>query len=64
MDVEHFRNLVLLDTQHAEEKLMNSWYPKVIALFSGEEKIVNNLPNETASSFHESVTTLLGNQMR
>ena len=64
MDVEHFRNLVLLDTQQAEERLMNSWYPKLISMFSGDEKIVDNIPFDCADSFHECVSTLLGNQMR
>ena len=64
MDVEHFRNLVLLDTQHAEERLINSWYPKLISMFSGDEKIVENIPFDRADSFHECVSTLLGNQMR
>ena len=64
MDVEHFRNLVLLDIQHSEEKLMNSWYPKVIAMFSGDDRIVDNFTNESAESFHDCVTNLLGNQMR
>ena len=64
MDVEHFRNLVLLDTQQAEERLMNSWYPKLISMFSGDEKIVDNIPFDCADSFHKCVSTLLGNQMR
>ncbi len=64
MDIEHFRNIVVLDIQHSEEKLMNTWYPKVIAMFSGDHSLVNNVPIDTADSFHDCVTTLLGKQMR
>ena len=62
MDVEHFKNIVLLDTGKAEEKLMNSWYPKVIGLFSGEECISSS--SSLSASFHECVATLIGNKIR
>ena len=62
MDVDHFKNIVLLDTGKAEEKLMNSWYPKVIGLFSGEGCIVSS--SSLSESFHECVATLIGNKIR
>lgn len=64
MELERFRNVVLLDTQHAEEKLMNSWYIKVIALFSGEGKVVNHIPSGQSEAFYDCVSTLIGNHMR
>lgn len=64
MDLEHFRNVVILEVQHAEERLMNSWYPKVIGMFSGEGKIVEYIHKDSLESFYECVSTLLGNQMR
>ena len=62
MDIEHFRNIVLLDTGKADEKLMNSWYPKVIALFSGESAMVDS--TRLSDSYYDSVATLIGNKMR
>ena len=64
MELENFRNMILLDVQHAEEKLMNSWYSKVISLFSGDDKLVRNKPQEQTETFYESVSTLIGNQIR
>ena len=64
MELENFRNMILLDVQHAEEKLMNSWYSKVISLFSGDDKLVHNKPQEQTETFYESVSTLIGNQIR
>lgn len=64
MELENFRNMLLVDVQHADERLMNSWYSKVISLFSGDEKMVGNKQQEQSEAFYESVSTLIGNQIR
>ena len=64
MELERFRNMVLLDIQHTEEKLKNSWYTKVIALFSGEDKVIAHIPSAQNESFYGCVTTLIGNHIR
>ena len=63
LDVEHYKNMLLMAVEKAEERLMSGWYPKVIGLFSGESKMVGRLPASEAESFHDCVTTLLGNQV-
>lgn len=65
LDVERFSSLMTLACEKGEEKMMSSWYSKVINLFSGEQSLVGKLPYSRVKmeSFHDSVSTLLGNQV-
>lgn len=64
MDIEHFRNIVILDAQQSEEKLMSTWYRKVLALFSGEDKTGGFPGSSHSEGFYDSISTLIGNQVR
>ena len=52
----------MIEAEKAEEKLMSSWYPKVITLFS-DSKLLPNLPKDRMESFFECSSTLIGNQV-
>lgn len=64
MELESFHNLVVMECQRAEERLMNNWYPGVIALFSKERCSDWNTPFSRSESFYECVATLVGNNLR
>ena len=61
VDVDHFRTLLVESScEKNEEKLMNSWFPQVTAMFSGEKALVTG---PQRSRFYESVSTLIANQV-
>ena len=64
MELENFQNFVVVECQRAEERLMNSWYPGVIALFSSESRSKWSNPHLRTESFYECVATLIGNNIR
>ena len=53
--------MVSLALEKAEEKLKTSWHSRVMDLFTGEQRVVRE---RVGKGFHESVSTLLGNQVR
>lgn len=61
-DIERYKNTVVLEAEKAEEKLMSSWYPKVITLFS-DPKLLPKLPKDRMDGFFECSYTLIGNQV-
>ena len=70
IDIEHFRSLIVENAcEHAEEKLLSTWYPHVIALFSGPKTTgssgaLTKRPSTISSKYYDCVDTLLGNQLR
>ena len=52
----------MIEAEKAEEKLMSSWYPKVITLFS-DSKLLPKLPKDRMDGFFECSSTLIGNQV-
>lgn len=55
--------------EHAEEKLLSSWYPHVIAMFNAQKSSatlvgISRRRSQLSSRFYECVDTLLGNQLR
>ena len=61
-DIERFKSTVVIESEKAEEKLMSSWYPKVITLFS-DPKLLPKLSKDRMDSFFECSSTLIGNQV-
>ncbi|XP_052285538.1 dynein axonemal heavy chain 12-like isoform X2 [Dreissena polymorpha] len=59
MEFESLKNNIILDLEKTEDKLMHSWYPKIINIFS--DKSTNFKASE---SFYNSLTTLVSNQLR
>ena len=60
LEIEHFKNTVAMILEKAEDKMKTSWHSKVIELFTGEERMVKG---RVGSGFHDSVSTLLANQV-
>ncbi|GFO33725.1 dynein heavy chain 12, axonemal-like, partial [Plakobranchus ocellatus] len=63
MEFESLKNNVILDLEKAEEKLMHSWHPNIINIFTDKEKFLD-IPAEDMESFYCSVTTLVSNQLK
>eukprot|EP00731_Ephydatia_muelleri_P021583 Em0014g174a len=65
LDIERFCSLMTLASEKGEDKMMTSWYPKVINLFSGDQSVVGKLSFDKVKMerFNDSVSTLLGNQI-
>ena len=61
LEIERYKSQVSLALEKAEERLRTSWHCRVLELFTGEGKLVGE---RVSSGFHESVSTLLGNQVR
>lgn len=65
VDVEHFRTLLVESAcEHAEEKLVSSWYPRVTALFNDPVLMRSDRGFKAGTEFYECVDTLLSNQLR
>uniref|UniRef100_A0A5F8GIC4 Dynein axonemal heavy chain 12 n=1 Tax=Monodelphis domestica TaxID=13616 RepID=A0A5F8GIC4_MONDO len=63
MDCESLRNDVSIGARKTEEKLMNTWYPKVINIFTKKE-VLEDIKPEKLESFYNCVSTLMSNQLR
>nr|XP_020824636.1 dynein heavy chain 12, axonemal isoform X2 [Phascolarctos cinereus] len=63
MDCESLRNDVSINARKTEEKLMNTWYPKVINIFTKKEAH-DDIKAEKLDSFYNCVSTLMSNQLR
>ncbi|OCT58631.1 dynein heavy chain 12, axonemal [Xenopus laevis] len=63
VECESLKNNVTLACSKAEEKLLNTWYPKVINLFTNKEALQMVRPEKT-DSFFSCVTTLMSKQLR
>lgn len=61
VDVDHFRTLLVENSsERNEERLMNSWFPQVTALFSGDKALISG-PQKPR--FYDCVSTLIANQV-
>ncbi|XP_078466584.1 dynein axonemal heavy chain 12 [Lampetra planeri] len=61
LELTTFSNNVTLQLEKGEEKLMHSWFPRVVSLFSDKHK---STEADSTESFHDCVSTLLSNQLR
>nr|KAG5702268.1 hypothetical protein BaRGS_030623 [Batillaria attramentaria] len=61
LEYDSWKNSVSLELEKSEEKLMQSWFPDVVALFSDKKQL--NLPHGKSTSFFNSVNTLISNQL-
>lgn len=62
IDCESLRNDLSIQARKAEEKIMNTWYPKVINLFTKKEALEGIKP-EKLDAFYNCVSTLMSNQV-
>ncbi|XP_071083415.1 dynein axonemal heavy chain 12-like isoform X1 [Haliotis cracherodii] len=63
MEFESLKNNVILDLEKAEERLMHSWHPAVINVFTDKNNFTNIKP-ELMDSFYANVATLVSNQLK
>ncbi|XP_055269255.1 dynein axonemal heavy chain 12 [Moschus berezovskii] len=63
IDCESLRNDLSIQARKAEEKIMNTWYPKVINLFTKKEALEDIKP-EKLDAFYNCVSTLMSNQLK
>ncbi|KFO19799.1 Dynein heavy chain 7, axonemal [Fukomys damarensis] len=63
IDCETLKNDLSIRAKKAEEKIMNTWYPKVINLFTKKEALEGIKP-EKLHAFYNCVSTLMSNQIK
>ncbi|XP_029097539.1 dynein heavy chain 12, axonemal isoform X7 [Monodon monoceros] len=63
IDCGSLKNDVSIQARKAEEKIMNTWYPKVISLFTKKESLEGIKP-EKLDAFYNCVSTLMSNQLK
>ncbi|XP_022428512.1 dynein heavy chain 12, axonemal isoform X17 [Delphinapterus leucas] len=63
IDCGSLKNDLSIQARKAEEKIMNTWYPKVISLFTKKESLEGIKP-EKLDAFYNCVSTLMSNQLK
>ncbi|XP_023571557.1 dynein heavy chain 12, axonemal isoform X6 [Octodon degus] len=63
IDCETLKNDLTIQAKKAEEKIMNTWYPRVINLFTKKEALEGIKP-EKLDAFYSCVSTLMSNQIK
>ena len=63
--MDHFRSLLVENAcERAEEKLVASWFPRVTAMFSGDNSKAPSPFKARNTHFYKSVDVLIENQLR
>uniref|UniRef100_A0A8C5VFT1 Dynein axonemal heavy chain 12 n=1 Tax=Microcebus murinus TaxID=30608 RepID=A0A8C5VFT1_MICMU len=63
IDCESLKTDLSIQARKAEEKIMNTWYPKVISIFTKKEALEGIKP-EKLDAFYNCVSTLMSNQLK
>ncbi|XP_040850987.1 dynein heavy chain 12, axonemal [Ochotona curzoniae] len=63
IDCESLKNDLSIQARKMEEKLLNTWYPKVINLFAKKEAL-DGIKPEKLDAFYNCVSTLMSNQLK
>ncbi|TSM04870.1 Dynein heavy chain 7, axonemal [Bagarius yarrelli] len=63
VDCENLKNKVSMECETIEEKLIHTWYPKVIFLLTSKNT-VQKIKVEKLDAFYNCASTLLSNQLR
>ncbi|NXK21342.1 DYH12 protein, partial [Arenaria interpres] len=63
VDIESLKTDVSLSCSKAEEKILNTWYQRVVSLFTQKE-ILKGLKLDQVDSFYNCVSTLMSNQLK
>ncbi|XP_066529410.1 dynein axonemal heavy chain 12 [Hoplias malabaricus] len=63
VDCESLKNKVAVECERTEEKLMNTWFPKVIHLLTSKET-VQGVRVEKLDAFYNCASTLISNQLK
>ena len=62
IDLESLKTDVSLSCSKAEEKILNTWYQRVIGLFT-QKQALNGVKLNQVDSFYNCVATLMSNQV-
>ena len=63
VDCESLKNKVMLECDRTEERIMNTWFPKVIHLVNSKE-MMQGVRAKKLPHFSNSLCTLISNQVR
>ncbi|XP_046897139.1 dynein axonemal heavy chain 12 [Hypomesus transpacificus] len=63
VDCESLKNKVVVECEKIEERVRNTWFPKVIHLLTSKDTLQGVRP-EKLDSFYNCVSTLISNQLR
>ncbi|XP_056131285.1 dynein axonemal heavy chain 12 [Lampris incognitus] len=63
VDCDSLKNKVAVECKRKEEKIMNTWFPKIIQLLTSKE-ILKGIRAEKRDSFYNCVSTLISNQLK
>uniref|UniRef100_A0A8C5R657 Dynein axonemal heavy chain 12 n=1 Tax=Leptobrachium leishanense TaxID=445787 RepID=A0A8C5R657_9ANUR len=63
VECESLKNSVSIACAKTEERLLGTWYPKVVNLFTNKEAM-QSIKSEKMNSFYNCVTTLMSNQLK
>ncbi|XP_071374585.1 dynein axonemal heavy chain 12 [Centroberyx affinis] len=63
VDCNSLKNKVAVECERTEERIMNTWFPKVIHLLTSKETL-QGVRAEKLDSFYNCVSTLISNQLK
>ncbi|KAF7693120.1 hypothetical protein HF521_008436 [Silurus meridionalis] len=63
VDCEQLKNKVSVECQRVEQKLMKTWFPRIIQLLTSKSTI-QRIKEEKLDAFYNCVATLLSNQLK
>lgn len=63
MDCKSLQNKMAVECKRTEDRIMNTWFPKVIHLLTNEETL-KGVKEEKFDSFYNCASTLISNQVR
>lgn len=63
VDCKSLQNKMAVECKRLEDRIMNTWFPKVIHLLTSKETL-NGVKEEKLDSFYDCASTLISNQVR
>uniref|UniRef100_A0A8D3BWT9 Dynein axonemal heavy chain 12 n=1 Tax=Scophthalmus maximus TaxID=52904 RepID=A0A8D3BWT9_SCOMX len=63
MDCQSLQNKMAVECKRTEDRIMNTWFPKVIHLLSSKETL-KGVREEKLDSFYDCASTLISNQLK
>ncbi len=63
MDCKRLQNKMAVECKRTEDRIMNTWFPKVIHLLTSKETL-KGVKEENLDSFYNCASTLISNQVR
>ncbi|XP_026189143.1 dynein heavy chain 12, axonemal isoform X3 [Mastacembelus armatus] len=63
LDCKSLQNKMAVECKRTEDRIMNTWFPRVINLLTSKETL-NRVKEEKLDSFYECASTLISNQLK